>query len=205
MYVSDSQFTTKATVTIRVINVNDRAPQFLNTPYTVELLEQQAPQSPIVTLAAKDDDDLANDFVYQIYSTPFLDAAKFFSLNAKTGALTLKQGLDRDLPLGRPEYSVPVSVTDMGRSPDDVKLTSFTTVTITLKDLNDNAPYLAYVPGYTPLIITETLPNQFVEVYVIDNDEPINGPPFTFTLTNYSDLFKVRKPVFLGLLFFGVY
>ncbi len=69
---------------------------------------------------------------------------------------------------------------------------------------NDNAPYLAYVPGYTPLIITETLPNQFVEVYVIDNDEPINGPPFTFTLTNYSDLFKVRKPVFLGLLFFGV-
>jgi hypothetical protein len=37
--VSDSQFTTKAKVTIRVINVNDRTPQFLNTPYTIELLE----------------------------------------------------------------------------------------------------------------------------------------------------------------------
>ena len=125
MYVSDSQFTTKATVTIVVINVNDRAPQFLNTTYTVELLEQQAPQSPIVTLAAKDDDDLANDFVYQSCSTPFLDAAKYFSLNAKTGELTLKQGLDRDLPFGRPEYSISVSVTDMGRSPDDVNKSEF--------------------------------------------------------------------------------
>lgn len=193
VYVTDSQFTTKATITIRIRNVNDRAPQFLNTPYAVELLEMTVPQNPIVTLSAKDDDDFPNNFMYQIYSTPYLDASKYFSLNGNTGELTLIQGLDRDLPYGRPEYNIPVSVTDMGGNPDEPKLTSYTTVTITLKDLNDNAPYLAYVPGYEPLIMTETFVNQFVEVYVIDNDEPINGPPFTFTLKNYADLFKISS------------
>ena len=85
-----------------------------------------------------------------------------------------------------------MSVTDLGgKSPQS--LTSYTKVQVTLEDINDNAPYLAYVDGFKPLIITEDLSGQFVEVYVRDNDEPKNGPPFKFELNNYNDLFSVKE------------
>lgn len=192
VYVSDSQFRSKAKVTINIRNVNDRAPQFINLPYNIKIKEIDVPTGPIVTLVAKDDDNFPADFRYQIYSTSYLDTSKYFKLDSITGALSLIKGLDRDLPLGRPVYNIPVSVTDLGgKSPES--LTSYTKVQITLEDINDNAPYLAYVSGFQPLIITENLSNQFVEVYVRDNDEPKNGPPFTFELNSYSDLFGVQE------------
>lgn len=192
VYVTDSQFLTSAKVVINIKNVNDRAPEFLNVPYSVRIKEMTTSMNrPIVTLSAKDDDGFTNDFFYQFYSTPYLNASEYFRLDSKTGEMTLINGLDRDLPNGRPEYNIPVSVTDMGGNELGPSLTSYTKVQIILEDLNDNAPYLVYAPGYNPLIIKEMVNNQFVEVYVMDNDEPINGPPFKFELNTFTDLFRV--------------
>jgi hypothetical protein len=186
IYVSDSQFLSKADLVISVKNVNDRAPVFLNTPYVVYIDEINVPISPIATLSASDDDNIPNDFVFECYSTPSLDK-NWFELNPKTGVLKLVKGLDRDLPNGMPVYYLPVSVTDLG-SNATVALKSYTTVKIVLNDINDNAPFVTYGTN-KPLIINEEDNAGSVELYVVDVDTPKYGPPFSFILDNYTDLF----------------
>lgn len=85
-------------------------------------------------------------------------------------------------------YELPVSVSDQGNPP----LKTFATVTIKLNDINDNAPILAYGLNQ-PLIIPERTSTDSVEIYVIDLDEPKYGPPFTFTLDNYTDIFSLQQ------------
>jgi hypothetical protein len=187
VFVSDSQFLTKTDLTINVIDVNDRPPVFMNTPYEVRIDEINIPNGPLLTLSAKDDDLLPNDFYFECYSTPYLDK-EWFDLNPKTGVLTLKKGLDRDLPNGMPVYYLPVSVTDLGKANG---LKSFTTVKIVLNDFNDNPPYVVY-GNNKPLIINEGDNSGSVELYVVDVDTPNFGPPFTFILDNYTDIFGIQ-------------
>jgi len=136
-------------------------------------------------LRATGEEKLPNNFTYQCYSTPYLDSS-YFDLNPTTGELFLKKGLNRDLPDGMPVYFLPVSVTDSGN------LTTYATVKIILDDINDNAPVLVYdTPN--PLIIDEGSSSGSIELYVVDVDTPPNGPKFTFTLTNYTDVFDLKE------------
>lgn len=48
VYVSDSQFTNSADLVIEVIDVNDRAPVFTGTPYTVTIDEMNVPTQPLI-------------------------------------------------------------------------------------------------------------------------------------------------------------
>jgi hypothetical protein len=65
-------------------------------------------------------------------------------------------------------------------------------VKIILNDINDNPPYLAYSTN-KPLIINERETTGSVELYVVDVDTPKYGPPFTFTLDNYTDVFSLQQ------------
>lgn len=90
-----------------------------------------------------------------------------------------------------PVYYLPVSVTD---NPGDGKqnLTTFATVKIILDDINDNAPVLVY-DNDRPLIIYEGDGSGSIEFYVVDVDTPPNGPKFTFSLSNYTDIFDLKE------------
>lgn len=136
------------------------------------------------------DDDKFNNtvFLYECYSTPYLDKSKF-DLNPSTGVLYLKEPLNRDAPDGSSIYYLPVSVSDQGQPP----LKTFTTVQINLNDINDNAPVLVHGSQQPPLIINEATTTESLEIYVVDVDDPKYGPPFTFTLDNYTDLFSLQQ------------
>lgn len=79
-------------------------------------------------------------------------------------------------------------MSDQGNPP----LKTFTTVQINLNDINDNAPILVYGQNQ-PLIINEATSSESVEIYVVDLDDPKYGPPFTFTLDNYTDVFSLQQ------------
>lgn len=189
VYVSDSYFLVNVTITINVINVNDRPPVFTNQLYVAYIDEENVPNAPIATLTAIDLDNLATNFLFECHSTPFLDKRKF-DLNPSTGVLYLKEPLDRDPPFGMSTYYLPVSVSDQGTP----ELKSYTTVRINLNDINDNAPILVYAnPQYQQLVIDEGSNSNPVELYVVDIDDPKYGPPFTFTLDNYTDIFSIQQ------------
>ena len=187
VYVSDSQFVNSASVVITVLDEFDKPPRWINTDkLTVFIDEEDIPQGSIVILSAVNDDSLPNEFIFECYSTPQLQADVYFNLNSKTGELKLLKGLDRDLPFGLPEYLLPVSVAYAGNP----TLKAFNTVRIVLNDINDNAPYLVYGIN-NPLIIDEDTSSDSVEILVVDVDTPRNGPPFQFTLDAYTDTFRL--------------
>ena len=114
----------------------------------------------------------------------------WFKLDPKTGVLTLLKSLNRDAPDGMPIYYLPVSVTDNGQN-SSYNLITYSTVKIILNDINDNAPVLVYGSN-VPLIINEGDNAGSVEIYVVDVDLNRNGPPFTFVLQNYTDVFGLQ-------------
>jgi hypothetical protein len=187
--VTDSFFLTVTDLIIEILDENNNSPVFKSTPYVVQISEESLPTSALLRLSASDDDKFTHNFVFECYSTPYLDKS-YFSLNPETGELFLTKPLDRDLPTGMPIYYLPVSVTDNGAGAKK-NLTTYTTVKIILDDINDNAPVLAY--DVAPLIIEEGNGFGSVEFFVIDVDTPKNGPKFNFALTSYTDVFELKE------------
>ncbi|CAF0737580.1 unnamed protein product [Brachionus calyciflorus] len=187
-FVSDSFFVVNCSLIINVININDRPPEFINTPYIVNIDEGVIPRVPLVTLAAKDEDNLNSNFIFEIYPTPFFSQInEWFNLEPN-GQLSLIKELDRDPPFGMEIYKLPVSVAYQSNP----SLKSYTTVEIKLRNINDNPPYLLYGSN-KPLIIDEERNSGAVELFVDDVDGPGYGKPFTLILQKYQDLFNIQK------------
>jgi hypothetical protein len=183
IFVSDSMFSANADVSVNIINANNKPPLFTNTPYTIDLTEASLDENKVLlTLTATGVDTQSKDFYYQIYSTPYLDK-NWFDLDSNSGALRLIKPLDYDLPNGRPVFSLPISVAYKNSQ----NLKTYSKVSINLKDLNDNRPFLIY--DKQPLIINEGQIEQ-VYVYVSDIDQ-ISSKPYNFQLTNNNDNFEL--------------
>lgn len=164
------------TVVVKIEDVNDNPPVFKEA-YSITI-----PEGPILSndcilhIEAYDPDikDRTADqhIIFSIYKE---DDRKFLSID-NYGCLRLKQPLDRDPPNGHKSWQVLISANDQ----DGVgtSLNSVRGVSITLEDINDNAPFLI---NQMPVIWQENRnPGQVVQLMANDYDEPQNGPPFTF-------------------------
>ncbi|XP_055837872.1 DE-cadherin [Episyrphus balteatus] len=162
-----------ATVTIKIEDVNDNPPEF-KEKYSKTIQEEQVPDHCILEIEAFDPDikdPLADQKIK--YSVTKEEQKKLLTIDDK-GCLRLIQPLDRDLPNGHKNWQVLISaIDDNGNG-----LKTATPVTITLQDINDNAPFLT---NKMPVIWQENRnPGQVVQLQANDYDEPQNGPPFTY-------------------------
>lgn len=142
-------------VRIRLTDVNDNAPMFVNTLFSFEVGEDAPVGSPIVSIMARDADIGANG---QIQFS--LRGTSTFSINPTTGLLSLSGQLDFET---NRSHSFVVVATDLG-SPS---LSSQATVTITVLNVNDNRPLFSQ-PSYT-FTLPENSPF-LVEVPASDED-----------------------------------
>uniref|UniRef100_A0A3B5M8F2 Cadherin-12 n=1 Tax=Xiphophorus couchianus TaxID=32473 RepID=A0A3B5M8F2_9TELE len=120
---------------IKVQDINDNAPQFLNEPYVSSIPEMSPVGTTVAQVTATDaDDPMFGNNAKLIYS--ILQGEPYFSVQPKTGIIvTSWADMNRE---AREEYLVVVQVKDMlGLSGG---YSSSTTVTVTLTDVNDNAP-----------------------------------------------------------------
>ncbi|XP_035985209.1 cadherin-7 isoform X1 [Fundulus heteroclitus] len=120
---------------IKVQDINDNAPQFLNEPYVSSIPEMSPVGTIVAQVTATDaDDPMFGNNAKLIYS--ILQGEPYFSVQPKTGIIvTSWANMDRE---AREEYLVVVQVKDMlGLSGG---YSSSTTVTISLSDVNDNGP-----------------------------------------------------------------
>ncbi len=117
-----------ANVAITVGNIND-APVVQNG--TMSVAENSPGGTAIGTVVATDQ-DAAQSLTYAIIAG---NTGGVFAINASTGAITLANPVDRE---GTASYTLTVQATDNAGTP----LSSTGTITVTITDVNDNAPVI---------------------------------------------------------------
>ncbi|XP_052086465.1 protocadherin Fat 4-like [Mytilus californianus] len=124
--VSDGTNLVNITGTITVTDVNEEVPEFISGEYTINVPENSTIGSTIATVTATDI-DTTDVLTYTISSS-----TSYFSIDSSTGDILLTKELDREMA---DSHTLNVSVSDSMNS-------NFTTVSITVTDVNDNAPIL---------------------------------------------------------------
>eukprot|EP00057_Strongylocentrotus_purpuratus_P018908 XP_011673382.1 PREDICTED: protocadherin Fat 4 [Strongylocentrotus purpuratus] len=131
---SDSKFSTFTTVTVTITDVNDNAPVFISFCLNIEVLEDVGVDDVICTVGAVDDDGDGEDTV--LYSLDPSSGDVPFNVNQLTGEIKTDGTLDRET---EDIYIITIIAEDSGEPP----LSSNTTITVIVLDVNDNIPMFA--------------------------------------------------------------
>ncbi|XP_022055843.2 protocadherin Fat 4 isoform X3 [Acanthochromis polyacanthus] len=162
-------------VHVSVIDTND-PPVFTPTSYIANITEDSPAGTSVVTVSALDQDSILdwNRFFFSIENgnTNFS-----FAIDPSSGLISVNSPLDREL---WPVYNLTVTATDNGSPP----ATGTTTVSVTIGDVNDNAPKLTA----TEVQVKENQPEGTIvtRLNASDSDLPPNQGPFTYLLLNRS-------------------
>ncbi|NXR16115.1 PCDGA protein, partial [Semnornis frantzii] len=153
-------------IRVVVLDANDNAPVFNAAEYTVRVPEDVPVGSTLVTAMATDLDEGMNGYVkYSLKKKKNL-ASEIFHLDTETGVITLVRNLDFE---ERDSYALEVQAHDGGSLFDTAK------VTISVTDVNDNAPELTVSSALSE--ISEDAPQGTVValLHVQDRDSGANG------------------------------
>ncbi|XP_068597968.1 cadherin-8 [Brachionichthys hirsutus] len=120
---------------IKVQDINDNPPQFIEGPYRASVPEMSAVGAAVTRVTATDaDDPVYGNSARLVYS--ILDGQPYFSIDPNSATIKVAlHGMDREM---REEYLVVIQAKDMGGHMGG--LSGTTTVTVTLTDINDNPP-----------------------------------------------------------------
>ncbi|XP_044223531.1 cadherin-7-like isoform X1 [Thunnus albacares] len=120
---------------IKVQDINDNEPRFLDGPYNARVAERSPAGTSVVTVVATDaDDPTYGNSARLIYS--ILQGQPYFSVEPKTGVVrTALPDLDREL---QDQYLLVLQAKDMIGQMGG--LSGTTSVTVMLTDVNDNPP-----------------------------------------------------------------
>ncbi|XP_030621432.1 protocadherin Fat 1 [Chanos chanos] len=169
---------------IKVLDVNDNSPQFLQDGYTVNINENTAVGTDIIQLEATDKDLGINGVVrYKL-----LTETDKFIIDEETGIVTVNGPLDREVI---PFYSLIVAAQDMAT--EEPQMVSTVLLTITLEDDNDNAP--VFIPLYYHIKVREDIPVGTLVLWLEAYDPDLGqSGQVRYSLTDDGDgVFQVDK------------
>ncbi|XP_053520112.1 cadherin-19 isoform X2 [Artibeus jamaicensis] len=149
---------------IRVTDINDNEPTFLDGPYEAIVPEMSPEETSIIQVTASDADDPSTGYnAHLVYS--LLQGQPYFSIEAKTGTIRISSKMDREL---QDEYWVIVQAKDKIGLPG--ALSGTTSVLIKLSDVNDNKPM--FQTGLYRMNVSESAPTgtSIGKVVAYDND-----------------------------------
>nr|XP_031361911.1 protocadherin gamma-A10-like [Lonchura striata domestica] len=162
----DPARTGTARIRVTVLDANDNAPVFSQAEYTVRVPEDVPVGSVLVTVTATDDDDGLYGLVKYSMKKATDMQSDIFHLDTETGALKLSRILDFEEGVS---YELEVQAHDSGALFDTAK------VTITVTDVNDNAPEIS-VSSKLKEIPEDAPPETVVALLrVQDRDSGANG------------------------------
>ncbi|XP_054143735.1 protocadherin gamma-A10-like [Melozone crissalis] len=162
----DPARTGTARIRVTVLDANDNAPVFSQAEYTVRVPEDVPVGSVLVTVKATDADEGLNGHVKYSLKKGNDVTSSIFHLNTETGTIELLRTLDFE---EGNLYQLEVRAHDSGALFDTAK------VTITVTDVNDNAPELTVSSKLNE--IPEDAPSGTVValLHVQDRDSGVNG------------------------------
>ncbi|KAF4082073.1 hypothetical protein AMELA_G00147500 [Ameiurus melas] len=129
--------TSTATVEVTVLDINDNSPTFSSSSYAVDISEDSAIGSLVLEVTASDADEGKNGQIIYFLSK---EARGAFNIDPDTGRILTASLLDREKMAF---YSFQVCAVDL--SPAAPHNTTVQ-VTVTIMDMNDNAPFFIQDP-----------------------------------------------------------
>ncbi|EZA48524.1 Cadherin-related tumor suppressor [Ooceraea biroi] len=156
-----------AQVTITVLDINDNAPVFLDSPYLAHVIENMVPPGGFVVQVKAYDADTPpyNDQVRYFLKEGDTD---LFRINASTGDISLLRPLDRELV---PEYTLTLVAMDTGSPP----LTGSGIVKIVVLDVNDHSPEFARQDYKATVVENMPAGTWVTRLHATDKDEGLNA------------------------------
>ncbi|XP_041516151.1 protocadherin beta-6-like [Microtus oregoni] len=157
------RLTTQHIITVEVSDVNDNAPAFNQSSYTLFVQENNSPALHIGTISATDSDSGSNAHItYSLMPThdPQLTLPSLISINANNGQLFALRALDYET---LQTFEFHVGATDQG-SP---ALSSQALVRVQVLDANDNVPFVLYPLQNASAPFTELLPRAAEPGYLV--------------------------------------
>ncbi|XP_012875827.1 PREDICTED: protocadherin beta-18-like [Dipodomys ordii] len=155
---------TQHTFTLQVSDVNDNAPEFTQSSYTLWVRENNSPALHIGTISATDRDSGSNaQLTYSLLPGPQPGAdaaAALVSINADSGQLFALRALDYE---ALQAFEVRVRAADRGSPP----LSSQALVRVQVLDANDNSPFVLYPLQNASAPCTELLPRAAEPGYLV--------------------------------------
>ncbi len=166
----DPSLTSSALVVVTVEDVNDERPEFTQNKYTFSVEENQKIGTEVATVDAYDADTFPNN----VFSYSFIQGSSYadaFYIDSKSGSIITQQELDRER---HASYFLVIAARD-SESPH---LSSTASVTINVKDQNDNAPQFQYPTVFNNTVyLSNRVPVAYniCHVRATDRDVDANG------------------------------
>ncbi|XP_021484162.2 protocadherin beta-6-like [Meriones unguiculatus] len=157
------RLTTQHTITVQVSDINDNAPAFTQSSYTLSVRENNSPALHIGTIRATDSDSGSNAHItYSLLppDDPQLSLNSLVSINANNGQLFALRALDYEV---MQNFEFRVAASDQG-SP---ALSSQALVRVLVLDNNDNVPFVLYPLQNASVPCTELLPRAAEPGYLV--------------------------------------
>ncbi|XP_023416266.2 protocadherin beta-11-like [Cavia porcellus] len=155
---------TQHTITVLVSDVNDNAPTFTQSSYTLSVPENNSPALHIGSVSATDSDSGTNaQLTYSLLPPPhdpLPGLASLVSINADTGQLFALRALDYEALRA---FEFRVRATDRGAPP----LSGQARVRVRVLDANDNAPFVLHPLQNASAPCTELLPRTAQPGYLL--------------------------------------
>ncbi|XP_076729858.1 protocadherin alpha-3 isoform X28 [Maylandia zebra] len=158
---------TQKSVNIKIVDVNDNAPEIEVTSFSSSIPEDSRPGTTVAIISVNDLDSGLNGKVISSLGddVPF---ALSPSLQNKMYSLVTKSPLDREK---HSQYELTITAKDAGQPP----LSSEKTISVTVSDVNDNSPEFSLSP-YTFYVTEGNSPGASVfSVKASDRDENDNA------------------------------
>ncbi|XP_053343180.1 protocadherin alpha-C2-like isoform X1 [Clarias gariepinus] len=169
--------TDNETVTLELMDVNDNAPQFAKSFFTLQVMENNPPGALLSSLTAHDPDLHENQYlVYFIVEKEIVNTSMsmLFSINPENGNLYALKTFDYEI---EKEFLFHIEARDSGVPP----LSSNVTVHIIIMDQNDNSPVIVSPWRAHGSVVEEKIPRStdkgtlIAKVIAIDTDSVHNS------------------------------
>ncbi|XP_071593180.1 cadherin-19 isoform X1 [Heliangelus exortis] len=170
---------------IKVRDVNDHEPQFLDGPYMATVPEMSPEGTSVIQVTATDGDDPSyGNGARLLYS--LLQGQPYFSVEPQTGVIRMASQMDRET---KDQYLVIIQAKDMVGQAGAFSATA--TVTINLSDINDNPPKFQQQLYYMSVSEEAPVGTTVGKILAEDSDTGENAAVTYFIEGESSDVFDI--------------
>ncbi|XP_076130926.1 protocadherin gamma-A10-like isoform X5 [Alosa pseudoharengus] len=159
------------TLTLKVSDVNDNAPEFSQSTYEAFVLENNPPGVSIFTVSARDNDWSQNARISYLLDESAWGGnpvSSYISINAESGVVHAVRSFDYEQ---MKKMKVCVKAQDGGSPP----LSSNVTLNIIIQDQNDNAPQILYPVQTGSSGVAEIVPRSADVGYLVSKVVAVDG------------------------------